>query len=250
MRRWLAWAAGCLLVVEAAAATTNEVSDAEIEGRHLARQLRQLQPAEDSSLAGILKLFPSRNKRVEVPMEFQTVVTPTNWQVAYTASGTNLENTMSVTIIHVDDQPNQYRLTRSGQTSVETNAFTLLTGHQTMIPFAGSDFWLADLGLEFFHWPKQKILKKELRSGQSCSVLESTNPDPVAGGYARVVSWIDIDTGGIVYAEAFDTKGERVKKFEPKALKKVNGQWQLQEMVIRNLKTRSRTAIEFDLSNN
>jgi len=50
-----------------------------------------------------------------------------------------------------------------------------------------------------------------------------------------------------VYAEAYDAQGDRLKRFEPKALKKVNGQWQLQEMVIRNLKTGSRTAIEFDL---
>jgi hypothetical protein len=246
MRRWLAWAAGCLLVVEAAA--SNGLTDAEIEGRHLARQLRQLQPAENSSLTGVLRLFPRRSKRVEVPVEFQTVVTTTNWQATYTATGTNQENTMSVTIIHAEDQPNQYRLARSKQTSVQTNAFTLLTGDQTMSPFAGSDFWVADLGLEFFHWPKQMILKKELRSGQSCSVLESSNPNPVAGSYARVVSWIDIDTGGIVHAEAYDANGERLKRFEPKALKKVNGQWQLQEMVIRNLKTGSRTAIEFDLA--
>ena len=27
-----------------------------------------------------------------------------------------------------------------------------------MTPFAGSDFWVADLGLEFFHWPEQKVL--------------------------------------------------------------------------------------------
>jgi YD repeat-containing protein len=62
-----------------------------------------------------------------------------------------------------------------------------------------------------------------------------------------VVSWIDIDTGGIVHAEAYDAAGRRLKRFEPKALKKVNGQWQLQEMVIRNLKTGSRTTIEFEL---
>ena len=49
-----------------------------------------------------------------------------------------------------------------------------------MIPFAGSDFWIADLGLEFFHWPEQKVLKKEFRRNCSCVVLESTNPNPAA----------------------------------------------------------------------
>src|SRR5436190_1178348 len=43
-------------------------------------------------------------------------------------------------------------------------------------PFAGSDFWLCDLALEFLHWPEQKILKTELRKTLSCKVLESINP--------------------------------------------------------------------------
>jgi hypothetical protein len=246
MTRWLAWAAGCLLATSSVA-VTNDAITAEAEGRELARQLRELKPAESSSLTGLLKIFPSRNRRIQVPVEFRTVVTATNWQITYVASGTNEENTATLTIVHTGDQASQYCLSRSAQPGGSTNAFLELKREQLMSPFAGADFWLADLGLEFFHWPTQRVLKKELRSGQSCSVLESTNPSPIDGGYARVVSWIDIDTGGIVYAEAYNASGDRLKRFEPKALKKVNGQWQLQEMVIRNLKTGSRTAIEFDL---
>jgi hypothetical protein len=247
MTSCVAWAAGLLLATGIHAAT-NDTATAEVEGQQLVRQLRQLQPSENSSLTGVLKIFHSRSKRIEVPVQMQTLVTATNWQITYTASSANSENRMSVTIIHAEDQPNQYRLAQTGQSGCGADPLNFLTGSQTMIPFAGSDFWLADLGLEFFHWPGQKLLKKELRSGQSCSVLESANPRPVAGGYARIVSWIDIDTGGIVHAEAYDTKGDRLKRFEPKALKKVNGQWQLQEMQIRNLKTGSRTTIEFNLS--
>ena len=55
-----------------------------------------------------------------------------------------------------------------------------------MDPFAGSDFWLCDLGLEFFHWPQQKVLKKEFHRQCACTVLESTNPNPSADGlFAR-----------------------------------------------------------------
>jgi hypothetical protein len=246
MMRWLAWAAGCLLATSSLAVTNDPVAG-EAEGGDLARQLRELKPAENSSITGLLKIFPSRNKRVEVPVEFRTELTATNWQVTYVAKGFGPTNTAAVTIIRTENQPNQYRLTAHDQGAGLTNGFIALNREQLMSPFAGSDFWLADLGLEFFHWPTQRVLKKELRSGQSCSVLESTNPSPIDGGYARVVSWIDIDTGGIVYAEAYNASGDRLKRFEPKALKKVNGQWQLQEMVIRNLKTGSRTAIEFDL---
>ena len=118
-----------------------------------------------------------------------------------------------------------------------------------MSPFAGSDFWIADLGLEFFHWPEQKILKPyEMRRGRACHVLESTNPNPSPNGYSRVVSWIDNETLGIVQAEAYDAKGELLKEFYPKSFKKVNGQWELQEMEIRNDRTGSRTRLEFELN--
>ena len=116
-----------------------------------------------------------------------------------------------------------------------------------MIPFAGSDFWICDLGLEFFHWPEQKILKKEVKRSRGCTVLESTNPDPSTNGYSRVVSWIDNDGGGIVQAFAYDAQGKKLKEFYPNSVKKVNGQYQVSEMEMDNVQTGSRTRIEFDL---
>jgi hypothetical protein len=125
-----------------------------------------------------------------------------------------------------------------------------LRGDQAMIPFADSDFWVADLGLEFLHWPEQRLLKKEMRRGQFCNVLESLNPQLGAVGYRRVVSWLDIDTGGIVHSEAYDAKNKLLKEFDPKEFKKVSGRWELRGMEIRNLKERSRTRLEFDLEKN
>jgi hypothetical protein len=115
--------------------------------------------------------------------------------------------------------------------------------------FASSDFWICDLGLQFFHWPDQKVLPKttNLKRGRAYTLLESTNPDPGTNGYSRVVSWIDQETGGILEADAYDAQGKLLKVFEPKSFKKVNGHWELQEMEIRNVQTDSRTRLEFDL---
>jgi len=77
--------------------------------------------------------------------------------------------------------------------------------------------------------------------------LESTNPAPVTNGYSRVVSWIDEDTLGIVEANAYDVNGKKLKDFYPKDFKKVNGQWQVQSLVMENLQTGSRSRLEFDL---
>ncbi len=116
-----------------------------------------------------------------------------------------------------------------------------------MVGFAGSDFWVADLGLEFLHWPKQLLLKKEMRRSRSCNVLESINPEPVAGAYSRVRCWIDIESGGIVLAEAFDSQDKLLKEFAPKEIKKIQGEWQLEEMEIRNVQAGSRTRVVFNL---
>ena len=62
-----------------------------------------------------------------------------------------------------------------------------------------------------------------------------------------MVSWIDNESGGIVQAEAYDLNNKLLKEFAPKSFKKVNGQWELQEMEIRNVQTGSRTRLEFDL---
>ncbi len=116
-----------------------------------------------------------------------------------------------------------------------------------MIPFANSDFWLADLGLEFLHWPGQKILRGDTARGRLCKVLESTNPNPSSNGYSRVLCWIDNEALGIVEAKAYDAQNKLLKEFYPKDIKKVNGQWQVGSMEIDNVQTRSRTRLEFDL---
>jgi hypothetical protein len=103
------------------------------------------------------------------------------------------------------------------------------------------------LGLEFFHWPGQKVLKPEIHRSRGCTVLESTNPNPSAGGYSRVDSWIDNETLGIVEAYAYDANGRKLKDFYPKDFKKVGGQWQVQTLVIENLQTGARSRLEFDL---
>ena len=79
-------------------------------------------------------------------------------------------------------------------------------GTEFIHSFSQSDFWAVDLGLEFFHWPAQKVLPKttNLKRGREYTLLESTNPNPTTNGYSRVLTWIDKETGGILEAEAYD----------------------------------------------
>ena len=85
-----------------------------------------------------------------------------------------------------------------------------------------------------------------MRKGRWCRVLESTQPQPAAGGYLRVVSWLDKETGGPILAEAYDRNNKLMKEFSIRSFTEVEGQWQLQEMEIRTVTNRSRTRLKFD----
>ena len=221
-----------------------DLAEAEEEGRALVADL--LRPPENATNTGLLTIYPAEGNPRESPVRFEIFTTPTNWVSTYEAALGN-GAIVKLTVIHTDGQPNQYLLSEPPAAGATNTAPRKLSGNQTMIPFAGSDFWVADLGLEFFHWPKQHLLKKEMRRSRFCNVLESVNPQPAPGGYSRVDSWLDSESGGPVLARACDARGQLLKDFEPKEIKKIHGQWQLEGMEIRNLNTGSRTRIEFNL---
>jgi hypothetical protein len=221
----------------------------EKEARELVAQLLAVKPSESSSNSGVFKIRDAKGKRTEIPATFQIVATATNWMSIYAATPTNEATGMTLVVVHADHKPNEYLLSESG-TNVSSKAEKKVTGNEAMIPFAGSDFWLADLGLESFYWPKQRLIKKEMRRSQFCKVLESTNPKPAPGAYSRVISWIDHDSLGIMQAEAYDEKGKLLKEFDPKEVQKVGGEWQVREVEMRNRQTGSRTRIEFEVEKN
>lgn len=214
--------------------------DAAARARALVAELLERKP-EASDRTNILRIESPDGKRREVKVRFQTVVTPTNWVAIYDVVP-GQSSRMNLTIINEPGKPNVYHFSNASP--------AVISGDQTMVPFAGSDFWAADLGLEFLHWPQQKVLKQEMRKSQACDVLESTNPNPSAMGYTKVVSWIDSDSGGIVHADAYDASGRILKRFEPSEIQKVNGRMQVKEIRMSNRKTGSRSWVVFDLSPN
>jgi len=217
------------------------------QGHELATELLTRGPEQNSTNTGTLKIRdPGASDERNIPLRIEVFSTPANWVSIYEATPSS-GPAQRLIVTHNDINPSRYQLIttpRDGQPTAQT-----LEPRQTMIPFAGSDFWIADLGLEFFHWPGQRLLKTEMRRGQSCKVLESSTTES-ANDYAKVVSWIDIDSGGIVHADAYDASGKILKEFAPTEFKKVHGQWQLEEMEILNRQTHSRTRIEFNVGKN
>lgn len=216
-------------------------------GRTLAGKMCRQALPENSEFAGVLQVRKPKAKPTVILLQVRTQVTATNWQTIYAAHRTNQSQALRLTVIHTDEQPNAYCLRWTPPSPGEPHQGERLTGNAAMVPFANTDFWLFDLGLEFFHWPNQRIVKKEMRRGRFCEVLESVNPHPAPGAYARVLSWIDQETGGLLRAEAYDPAGRLLKEFSVGSFKKINGQWHLRDMEIRNEQTSSRTRLELDL---
>lgn len=233
--------------------STDGLSKAEIQGRQLTQEIVQERPVTNITQTAVLTVR-NAGGTTSIPVTINTFVSSGHWMANYTTTPiSNSFASIELRVVHRDGQPNIYLLFKPREIPqiVDPDAAgptPALKGDQIWAPFADSDFWIADLGLEFFHWPDQKILRHEDKRTRACAVLESTNPNPAPGAYSRVVSWIDNETLGPVHAEAYDNDGKLLKVFDPKTFKKVNGQWQLQDMEIRNVQTKSRSVIKFDLN--
>ena len=239
--RWLL----CGLVVVSVAAAGSEPATPESEGRQLATRLCAQRPTQNLSTSGVLKVRDANGKaHAQILVHMQTVLADPTWETTYQATSTNGVPVETLTVIRSEDQPTRYHVVRfQGQSPTSVD----LSGDQSFVPFAGTEFWLGDLGLEFFHWPLQRLVKKEMRKGRSCRVLECANPHPVGHAYARVLCWIDYETEGLLRAEAYDADRKLVKEFSVGSVKKVDGRYQLKSMEIRNEQTDARTRLEFDL---
>jgi hypothetical protein len=227
-----------------------ERAEGERQARPLVARLLAQKPAENSTNTGLVRIRGTNREWRALPAHFEIQLTPTNFSTIYKVTGSDAQPESVLTITHTEGQPNRYFLGERASKGVDLTTKEL-TGAQLMTPFAGSDFCAADLGLEFLHWPSQRILKKEFRNHVFCSVLQSTNPDPGSTGYSRVESWIGTDHPediALAHADAYDASGKRLKQFEPKELKKVNGAYQLESMEMLNNRLGTATVIEFNLA--
>ena len=219
-------------------------SSAEEAGAALAAELRRQPP--DLNTEGVLRRRDPKGRWLPAfPIRLELQGASGTWESLYRVfapSGALIE---TLTITHTAGG-NRYTLRRAAEPAGGAAAQNL-QGNAASVPLAGTDFWLCDLGLEFLYWPAQRITRTEMRKGRSCRVLESVNPRPESGAYARVLSWVDIESGGLLRAEALGQDGRRMKEFNIGSLKKIEGRFQLKSMEIRDERADTRTRIEFEL---
>ena len=233
-----------LLGIHLAPAANKPAPTSNEEGQKLAGELRLMRPTENFDVKGFLKIRDAAGKRTRVPFNYRFISGDQTWQSIYEIGAGGGVPAEKLAVAHTEGAPTRYWHSHANGTA----GSVALTGDKAMVPFANSDFWLADLGLEFLHWPEQRIVheaKIKMRKSRPCNVLESINPGPNAAGYTRVRSWIDTETGGVILAEAYGADNQLLKEFEVGGLTKVSGRWELKDMEMRTAKTDSKTVLEF-----
>jgi hypothetical protein len=196
-------------------------------------------PQKDSLIYGTLRIRRPAAEPFEVPLKYSVKRVENGWDGIYESQPASKGPAEVLIVHHKAGQRNEFFLGRNGDKP------QLLPANGAPIPFAGSDFWVEDLGLDFLFWPTQTYIKHQMRKSRSCRVIESKHPTPNPKGYSRVLSWIDVETGGLIRAEGYDASNKLLKEFSIGGFKKVNGHWELKEMEIRNEQTESRTRLEF-----
>ena len=219
------------------------------DGQALALEVRSLQPASTTTNRATLEIRNASGKRQRVPIVIETVAPAPNsdrWSTRYLAGSRDAGSSETLEIVHRAEATPEYRL-QGPQETTASQVATTATGRS----FAGSDFSLADLGLEFLHWPQQRLIPApkdhpHMVKGRSCRVLESRNPS--GSPYARVVSWIDLEFRGLIQADAYDARGQLLKQFSVGSFKKVDGVWMLKDMEILDDQKGTKTRLEFELT--
>jgi hypothetical protein len=236
----LAWPAG-------ARAQEDKLAKGPVGGQQLAAEMNALRPVQDTNWQGVLKISGRNHKTVSEPITAEWKTGETTWSVTYMIGSNTTTASERLRIVFSTNGPPEYWYAKASAPGGPLGAAQKLSGHGADIPFGGSDFWLSDLGFEFYHWPGQNKLPDVLRRGQSCYVLECTDPQAPAGSYSRVRVWIDMNNEAPLEAEAYGTDGRLLKDFELGSVTKVNGKYELKDLKITNEQTNSRTQLLFDL---
>jgi hypothetical protein len=223
-------------------------ADPILEGQSLAAGLRKLRIGIPGNLTATLKVRKRDGSRYERSVRKETHLLRDGWRDIFCLESPKHPEKEWLSIEHPENQPPRYQVAFSDTFPTDPKAFMSLDADQAMRPVGESDFWMVDLGLDFLHWPDQRLVpsKVTMRKGMSCKVLESSRPSSSTTSYNKVRSWISSEYGGVVYAEAFDIKNRKIKIFEVNDVERIGKQWYLKALKIRNLRDRSASVLEFN----
>ena len=213
------------------------------DGQALAKKVREAMPPTNLEGEAILRTRERSGEWAESRLTLSTqLLSDHHWVMGYSSNSVESANP-ALFIEHKLDKRPRYlsRLDAADSEELSRGSEEFTRG------LAGSEFTPLDLGLDFLHWPEQGLIKHRItmRRSRPCFVLESSKPDYHGAPYSRVVSWIDREHLVLMRSEAYDVSGKLLKTFEPDDITKVNGEWRVKTVEIRNRSTKRRSELEF-----
>ena len=170
------WVLMILVLTGGQSAFSQQDMDPGAAGRSLAAELRTQHPPEGEWKGRIKFRSHDRKTLTTIPVLGKVSWNGPAWSNVYLTSAVDGLAAEQLTIMHSADGPNEYLLAKAPVPGAALGEARKLTGPQADIPLAHSDFWLSDLGFEFYQWPKQVKRPSEMKRSRACYVLESFNP--------------------------------------------------------------------------
>ena len=144
-------------------------------GVALAESLRGMRLVNQDEIKGNLRIRKPRGKRENVEVTFRVKVDgATQVETFETAKGT----------LQIRKTPG--KSTEYFFTAPDAKEGKKMEGAELNQVFAGSDFTLGDLGLEFLQWPNQQVIGRALRLRETCNILLSKPENVLPGGYSHM----------------------------------------------------------------
>ncbi|NCF84551.1 MAG: outer membrane lipoprotein-sorting protein [Verrucomicrobiaceae bacterium] len=121
-------------------------------------------------------------------------------------------------------------------------------------PIRNSGVNYLDISLAYLYWPDPKYIKEDVVSERITHLVEVQNPS-ATGPYAKLLIWIDRQTGGLMRMQGYNKAGKLTKRMQVIEVQRVKrGEkkyWALEKMQIYTLdpktgRVRSRTYMELD----
>jgi hypothetical protein len=102
--------------------------------------------------------------------------------------------------------------------------------------------WL-DLSLSFLWWPGGDLRGVEKVRGRRCRILDLPAPPGLVEDLAGVRLWIEEKAGLVLRAEGFDANQERTRRMDVRSVKKIDGQYMLNEVVFTRYPEKTQTVL-------
>ncbi|MDZ4788144.1 MAG: outer membrane lipoprotein-sorting protein [Blastochloris sp.] len=142
-------------------------------------------------------------------------------------------------IFEFQKQPLQIRviMTESGsiiqRRSSSKEPWIPVTGKQRLEKILDSDAYYEDIGLDFLRWSDVKILGADSIKTLGAWAYEAK--PPVQSNYAKTRYWISSAYLAVLRVDAFNEKGQVIKRVEVNGVMKVGNFYTIKEMVIASI---------------